>query len=164
MRSLLVAMLLAPAIAFAADDPRAITVANVIAQMNVHRAERGLPPLAEDARLTKSAEDRMRDMEDLGYWGHVAPDGRSPFHWLRVNGYSHSYAAENLAAGFETVQVLLEGWMESPGHRDNIVSPLYNECGVAIIEGGTVGRSDGKSVVVLFGRPRSEEPQVAKKD
>jgi uncharacterized protein YkwD len=163
MKSLLVALFLVPAIALGADDPREITVANVIAQMNVHRAERGLPPLVEEARLTRSAEDRMRDMEDLGYWGHVAPDGRSPFHWLRVNGYPHSYAAENLAAGFETVQVLLEGWMESPGHRDNIVSPLYNECGVAIIEGGTVGRQDGKSVVVLFGRQRTEAPKQAAK-
>ena len=163
MKSLLVALFLVPAIAFAADDPRDITVANVIAQMNVARAERGLPPLVEEARLTKSAQDRMRDMEDLAYWGHVAPDGRSPFYWLRVNGYPHSYAAENLASGFETVQVLLEGWMESPGHRDNIISPLYNECGVAIIDGGTAGRSDGKSVVVLFGR-RQTEAQRASKD
>lgn len=164
MKPLLVALLLVPAIALAADDSREITAANVIAQMNAHRAERGLPPLVEEPRLTKSAQDRMKDMEELGYWAHVAPDGRSPFHWLRVNGYPHAYAAENLASGFETVQILLEGWMESPGHRDNIVSPLYNECGVAIIDGGTVSRTDGKSVVVLFGRRQNEAQQTAKKD
>jgi uncharacterized protein YkwD len=151
-----VALFLVPAIAFAAEDSREITVASVIAQMNVYRAGKGLPPLVEESRLTRSAQDRMRDMEELGYWAHVAPDGRSPFTWLRANGYEHAYAAENLASGFETVQILLEGWMESPGHRDNIISPIFNECGVAIIEGGTTGRSDGKSVVVLFGRQRSE--------
>jgi uncharacterized protein YkwD len=164
MKSLLIALLFVPAFAIAADDSRAITVENVIAQMNLYRAEKGLPPLVEEPRLTKSAEDRMTDMEELAYWAHVSPDGRSPFTWLRSNGYNHSYAAENLASGFETVQILLEGWMESPGHRDNIVSPLYNECGVAIIEGSTVGRQNGKSVVVLFGRQQNEATQTAKRD
>lgn len=153
MRSLFLALLFVPALAFGAG-PRDITVESVIAEMNMHRAGRGLPPLVEDARLTKSADDRMRDMEDLGYWAHVSPDGRSPFVWLRANGYPHAYAGENLASGFETVGVLVEGWMESPGHRDNIVSPLYTECGVAIIDGATTGRANGKSVVVLFARPR----------
>lgn len=155
MKSLLAALLLVPALAFGADDPRAITIENVIAEMNAYRADKGLPPLVEETRLAQSAADRMKDMEDLGYWAHVAPDGRSPFTWLRKNGYTHAYAAENLASGFETVQVLLEGWMESPGHRDNILSPLYNECGVAILDGGTVARQDGKSVVVLFGRQKT---------
>jgi uncharacterized protein YkwD len=158
MRSLALAVLLAfllvPALAFGAD-PRDITVESVIAEMNVYRAERGLPALVEDSRLTKAAQDRMRDMEDLGYWGHIAPDGRSPFLWLRANGYQHTYAAENLASGFETVGILVEGWMESPGHRVNIISPLYSKCGVAIIEGGTAGRQNGKSVVVLFARPQN---------
>ena len=154
MRSLLLALLFVPTLAFA-GGPRDITVASVIEEMNVYRAEHGLPPLTEESRLTKAAEDRMRDMEDLGYWAHVSPDGRSPFVWLRANGYQHNYAAENLASGFETVGVLVEGWMESPGHRANIISPLYSECGVAIIEGATTGRQSGKSIVVLFARPQS---------
>lgn len=159
--ALLLAFLLLPALAFGAD-PRDITVASVIAEMNVYRAERGLPALVEESRLTKAAQNRMQDMEDLGYWAHVAPDGRSPFVWLRANGYQHTYAAENLASGFETVGVLVEGWMESLGHRVNIMSPLYSECGVAIIDGGTAGRQNGKSVVVLFARPQSPPQSAAK--
>jgi len=162
MKSLLLALLLVPALAFGADDPAEITVANVIAEMNAYRAEEGLPPLVAEPRLMKSAEDRMKDMEDLGYWAHVAPDGRSPFVWLEANGYAHAYAAENLAAGFETVHVLVEGWMESHGHRQNIMSPLYTECGVAIIDGSTVKRGQGKSVVVLFGRQRNDAQRAAK--
>ena len=141
-----------------------ITRASVIAQMNRARAEAGLGPLHEDTRLDAAAEDRMKDMEDLGYWAHVAPDGRAPFVWLRPHGYNYANAGENLAAGFETAEVLMDSWLESPGHRDNILSPLYQDCGVAIIDGSTKGRGTGRSIVVLFGRPLVELRQQAYSD
>jgi uncharacterized protein YkwD len=133
-----------------------ITRDAVIAQMNLVRREAGLGPLHEDIRLDAAAEDRMKDMEDLAYWAHVSPDGRAPFVWFKPHGYNFSNAGENLAAGFETAEVLMDSWMESPGHRDNILSPLYQDCGVAIIDGSTKGRATGKSIVVLFGRPLVE--------
>ena len=138
--------------AFAAE----ITPACVVAEMNVRRAVFGLPPLHADARLEEAAGDRINDMEEQGYWAHVSPDGKEPFRWLRPHGYDFHYAGENLASGFDTVEVLVDAWMESKGHRENILSPLYHDCGVAIIEGSTTGRASGKSVVVLFGRDRSE--------
>src|SRR5688500_8033170 len=115
----------------AAAGATEITRQSVVAEMNARRAATGLPPLREDVRLTEAAEDRMRDMEEQGYWAHTSPDGRSPFEWLRPRGYEFAYAGENLASGFETSEVLVDGWMESKGHRDNILSPLYSECGVA---------------------------------
>jgi uncharacterized protein YkwD len=133
-----------------------ITRDAVIAQMNRARREAGIGPLHEDIRLDAAAEDRMKDMEDLAYWAHVSPDGRAPFVWFKPHGYNFSNAGENLAAGFETAEVLMDSWMESPGHRDNILSPLYQDCGVAIIDGSTKGRATGKSIVVLFGRPLVE--------
>jgi uncharacterized protein YkwD len=140
---------------FAAD----ITRESVLAGMNERRAQAGLPPLQFDTRLNAAAEDRMRDMEELGYWGHQAPDGRSPFVWLKPHDYTFANAGENLAKGFETAELLTESWMESKGHRDNILSPLFTDCGIAIIEGATTGRATGKSIVVLFGRPRFDAPQ-----
>lgn len=137
-----------------------ITRDSVIAQMNRARAEAGLGPLRDDYRLDGAAEDRIKDMEDLGYWAHVSPDGRAPFVWLKPHGYNFSNAGENLAAGFETAEVLMDSWMESPGHRENILSPLYMDCGVAIIDGSTKGRATGKSIVVLFGRPMVELVEV----
>jgi uncharacterized protein YkwD len=65
-------------------------------------------------------------------------------------------AAENLANGFETARLLVESWMESPGHRANILGPSYSDCGIAIIEGSTKGPARGKSIVVLFGRRLAE--------
>ena len=131
-----------------------ITRESVIAEMNVRRARIGLSPLRQEPRLTEAAQDRMRDMEEQGYWSHTSPDGRSPFEWLRPRGYQFAYAGENLAAGFETAEVLVDGWMESKGHRENILSPFYSECGVAIIEGATTGKQSGRSIVVMFARPQ----------
>ena len=131
-----------------------ITRQSVIAEMNVRRAELGLQTLREDPRLDLAADDRMRDMEDNSYWAHVSPDGREPFAWIRPRGYEYTYAGENLASGFETVEVLLDGWMESKGHRENIVSPIYEDCGVAVIDGATTGRAVGRSIVLLFGRTK----------
>lgn len=144
---ILIATLAVSASAFATD----ITRASVIAEMNVRRAAFGLPPLHEDARLDAAADDRMSDMEDQGYWAHVAPDGREPFVWMRPHGFDYRFAGENLAAGFDTSEVLVDAWMESQGHRANIMSPLYRDCGVAIIEGSTIRRQSGKSIVVMFG-------------
>jgi uncharacterized protein YkwD len=136
--------------AFASD----ITRASVVAAMNEYRAQHHLPPVREDARLDAAAEDRMRDMEDLGYWAHQSPDGRSPFVWMQPNGYPMHFAGENLANGFETTELLVTGWMESPGHRANILSPNFEDCGIAIIDGLTTRRGSGKSIVVMFGATR----------
>lgn len=153
MRKLLVPLFLLAVASplFAAD----ITKQAVLDGMNVERTQRGLPPLRFDDRLDAAAADRMRDMEDLGYWSHESPDGRSPFLWLRPHDYPYAYAGENLACGFETNEVLVQSWMESKGHRENILSPLYTDCGIAIIDGATTGRATGKSIVVMFGRPQT---------
>jgi uncharacterized protein YkwD len=136
-----------------------ITRDSVLKSMNAYRAEKGLPTLRFDARLQKAAEDRMRDMEEQEYWAHESPQGRSPFTWLAAEAYDFAYAGENLACGFETTEVLVSSWMESPGHRDNIMSPMYVDCAIAIIDGSTRGRAVGKSVVVMFGRPKNPDVQ-----
>ena len=150
MKRLLLLLLLLPATAFA--DTNEITPENIVARMNAYRADFGLAPLRLDERVTLAARDRMRDMEDSGYWSHEAPNGMSPFTWLTVRDYSFSAAAENLASGFETAKFLVESWMESHGHRANILSPQFEDCGIAIIDGATTGRATGKSIVVLFGK------------
>jgi uncharacterized protein YkwD len=132
-----------------------ITPESVLAEMNAYRAQFHLAPLQSDPRLAAAADDRMRDMEELAYWSHESPDGRSPFLWLRMRNYPYQNAGENLAAGFETCEVLVSAWMESKGHRDNILSENYTECGIAVIDGSTTRRAVGKSIVVLFGRQRA---------
>jgi uncharacterized protein YkwD len=131
-----------------------ITPESVLAQMNFYRGLHGEPPLRIDARLSKAAEDRMRHMEEQQFWAHESPSGASPFMWLTLNGYSFSAAGENLASGFETAEVLVRSWMESRGHRRNILAPQFDDVGIAVIEGAVTRRATGRSVVVLFARER----------
>ena len=148
----LVLMLLVAARVGAADAD--ITPSSVLAEMNARRAAASLPPLHLDPKLTRAAEARMEDMIAGEWWDHQSPDGTSPFAWLAAADYDYAFAAENLAAGFETAPVLVEAWLESPGHRDNILGVQYSDCGIAVIEGSTRGPAAGKSVVVMFGRKK----------
>lgn len=150
MKRFLPILLLLATPALASD----ITRESVVAAMNDDRAQHHLPPLREDARLDAAAGDRMKDMEDQSYWAHESPDGRSPFVLLASRGYEYHWAGENLATGFETTELLVAGWMESPGHRANILSPHFEDCGIAIIDGLTMRRGTGKSIVVMFGAAR----------
>lgn len=145
-----VAVLAGPSLQALKPGRLEITPENVLAAMNRYREEKNLPPLRGDHRLDLAAEDRMRDMEEIGYWSHESPEGRSPFFWLALRGYRFGYAGENLARGFETAEVLVDSWMESRGHRENIMSADHADCGIAIIDGSTTGKSTGKSIVVLF--------------
>ena len=151
-RILLVVLLMLVAMTAAAVEPsNEITAENVLRLMNDYRAEEGLAPLHADMLLVAAAGDRMHHMEDESFWSHESPDGLSPFHWLRQRQYPYRAAGENLAYGFETARLLVQSWMESRGHRANILSPNYEDCGIAIIDGSTLGPATGKSVVVMFG-------------
>jgi uncharacterized protein YkwD len=153
MKKLLLAFLLFAAFGAAAGDfSNEITAENVLVLMNEYRADEGLPPLTLEKRLTAAADDRMRHMEEEAYWSHTSPDGISPFTWVKVRAYQFHKVGENLANGFETARVLLESWMESPGHRANIMSADFEDVGISIIDGSTKGPATGKSIVVLFGK------------
>lgn len=152
---LLLTLLLCGSASALTNDVSEITPENVTATMNAHRAAAGLPPLVLNEKLTRAAESRMQDMIEGQWWDHASPEGTSPFVWLAAADYDYLYAAENLAAGFDTTPVLLEAWLESPGHRANVMGARYSDCGVAIIEGTTRGKALGRSVVVLFGRQKT---------
>jgi uncharacterized protein YkwD len=137
--------------ASATEPSNEITAANVLRLMNDYRASEGLAPLHSDERLDLAAADRMHNMEEESYWSHQSPRGESPFQWLDRHAYHYRSAGENLAYGFETARLLVQSWMESSGHRANILSSDYEHCGIAIIDGSTLGPASGKSIVVMFG-------------
>lgn len=148
----------APLIAQTPSSPfvprKEITRASVLELLNDYRGLHGLAPLNEDPRLDQAANDRFRDMEEQEYYGHEGPDGRSPFSWLRPHGYDFAMAGENLASGFETAPLLVDSWMESTGHRANILSAQFEDAGIAVIDGKPNGRATGKTVVVIFAKSR----------
>ncbi|MDX1584412.1 MAG: CAP domain-containing protein [Thermoanaerobaculia bacterium] len=146
----LIGILLAVSV-WPADAPSdEISRVRVIDEINRHRIDNGLDPLRGDDRLHQAAEDRLDDMFELGYWAHESPEGNSPFVWLKRRTYRYRAAGENLAVGYETASILVRSWMESQGHRANILSPDFEHVGVASMPGGVTGRRSGRSVVVLF--------------
>lgn len=136
-----------------------LTRPGVISWTNAERKTNGLPALAENALLDRAATLKLDDMFGEQYFNHVSPAGFGPDHWVGGEGYKYIVIGENLALGnFENDKALVQAWMESPGHRANILNSRYQEIGVAVGRGIFEGRSTWLAVQV-FGLPLSSCPQ-----
>ena len=106
---------------------------------NFERSKEGLPPLSLNSKLTEAAKKKGEHMIKNDYWAHFAPDGTSPWDFIKQEGYEYTYAGENLAKGFTTSTDAMKGWMASPTHKANILSKQYSEVGFAILHGHLTG-------------------------
>jgi uncharacterized protein YkwD len=128
------------------------------------RASHGLPELAENPVLKAIAEERITDMLEHDYFDHVSPTGKQVSDTAQQLGYRYRFIAENIAHGFFlTNQKVLDGWMQSPGHRRNILSPEPTEMGTAIRKGRIKG-SETYLGVQIFGRQSPEIPGAGQRD
>lgn len=116
----------------------------VVALVNKERAKAGLKPLAVDAALTKAAQAKAKDMSDNNYFSHTSPTYGSPFDMMKQFGISYKTAGENIAKGQRTPQEVMDGWMNSPGHRANILNASYTHIGVGYVNGYWVQEFIGK--------------------
>jgi len=119
---------------------------------NSDRQQNGLPPLSLNNELTSAAQGKAANMFQNDYWAHFAPDGTSPWDFIKGAGYNYSYAGENLAKGFTSSSDIVQAWMNSPSHRENMLSNKYKDVGFAIQEGNLLGE-DTVLVVEEFGAP-----------
>lgn len=111
----------------------------VVDLTNQERSKQGLPALKINTALSKMARDKSADMRDKGYFSHQSPTYGSPFDMMNAYGIKYSAAGENIAAGQPTPQAVVTAWMNSPGHRANILSKNYTEIGVGYVKGGSYG-------------------------
>lgn len=132
-----------------------ISAEELLLLTNLKRQERGLPPLIMNSQLTQAAYQKAKDMFSKNYWAHVAPDGTTPWVFIRGSGYEYVYAGENLARGFTTSNDVVEAWMNSQSHRENMLSPNYQEIGFAILEGTLTGDETVLVVEMLGSRSRA---------
>lgn len=102
----------------------------VLSLVNQERQNAGLEPLAWNDNLAGVARAHSKDMGVRNFMSHTNPDGLSPFDRLKNAGISYSRAAENIAAGQTTPESVMQGWMNSEGHRNNILNPNLKEIGV----------------------------------
>jgi len=116
------------------------TIDEIISLVNQARKDEGLKPLMKNDLLVKSAEMKANDMKDKEYFEHISPEGVPPWFFVEQAGYKYKTVGENLAEGFFSAQSVHQGWMNSPGHRANILSPDFREIGVAIVESQLNGR------------------------
>lgn len=128
----------------------AISVQDLLNLTNEKRKENGLAPLTLNTQLAHAAQMKADDMFAKNYWAHVAPDGVTPWVFFRNSGYEYLYAGENLARGFDSAADVVNAWMNSPTHRENLLSPNYKEIGFAV-EAGSLTGSNTILVVQEFG-------------
>lgn len=136
-----------------------ISVNDIITLSNQRRQAEGLPALEYNESLSNSANQKAQHMFANNYWAHNAPDGTSPWYFFNKVGYSYLYAGENLARDFGDSSAVVQAWMDSPTHRDNIMSGRYTQIGVAVVN-GTLNGQETTLVVQHFGHPAASQPRV----
>lgn len=134
----------------------AAIVPSVLADFaNGDRADFSLGPLQWNPVLAEAAAEKAEDMAQKGYFAHTSPEGTTPWAWFKKAGYSYSYAGENLAVYFSDSWDVHQAWMDSDGHRANILNGKFTEIGIAAAKGIYQGK-ETIFVVQLFGRPHEE--------
>ena len=108
----------------------------VVRLVNAERAKQGLSPLTQDWQLSRVARYKSQDMRDLGYFSHTSPTYGSPFQMMKSFGISYRTAGENIAKGYSTPEAVVKAWMNSPGHRANILNSSYTHIGVGYVVSG----------------------------
>ncbi|PSL42441.1 putative YkwD family protein [Salsuginibacillus halophilus] len=109
----------------------------VVDLTNEERAAQGLAPLEPHNELANVAEIKSEDMRDNNYFSHDSPTYGSPFDMLETYGVNYRTAGENIAAGQRTPEEVVDGWMNSDGHRANILDESYTHIGIGHAEGGS---------------------------
>ncbi|MFE0416402.1 CAP domain-containing protein [Streptomyces tendae] len=120
-------------------DGLARTTAEVVGLTNRERAAAGLPALAVDARLTTAAQAHSADMVARDFYSHTDPDGGKPWDRAAAAGAARRTVGENIACGQRSPADVVEGWMNSPGHRANILKSDFTHIGVGLAGGGRAG-------------------------
>lgn len=108
----------------------------VIRLVNVERAKAGLGALTEDWQLSRVARYKSQDMHDRGYFSHTSPTYGSPFDMMRSFGVTYRSAGENIAMGYATPAAVVNAWMNSAGHRANILNASFTKIGVGYVSSG----------------------------
>ncbi|RKD33462.1 SafA/ExsA family spore coat assembly protein [Thermohalobacter berrensis] len=104
----------------------------VIKLVNIERSKRGLQPLRKNWQLSRVARYKSQDMINKNYFSHYSPTYGSPFKMMEDFGLRFTAAGENIAMGQRTPEEVMNAWMNSPGHRSNILSSSFDQIGVGV--------------------------------
>ncbi len=140
----------------------------LIEETNASRSADNISTLEFSPLLSAAASAKAEDMAQKGYFAHISPEGVDPWYWLDEVGYKYSYAGENLAINFSDSKDVVDAWMNSPGHKENILNDRFTEIGIGAAKGIYQNR-ETVFIVQFFGKPFEKEiafavpakPQIA---
>lgn len=140
-----------------------ITTDKLLLFTNEERTKNNLTPLTLNEKLSIAAEQKAENMFAENYWAHFAPDGKTPWDFINQANYHYEYAGENLAKNFLFSKNVVDAWMNSPTHRENVLRPEFTEVGYAV-RNGVLNGEETTLVVQMFGKPvvgeaAAEQPQ-----
>ncbi len=138
----------------------AVTPENILQLTNFSRQAFGLGPLAMNPELSAAAQAKADDMLKNQYFGHISPQGLTPWDFIKSAGYNYIIAGENLAINFYTSEDVENAWMNSPDHKANILNKDFDDIGVAV-EQGTYKGLKAIFVVQMFGSSIDQPYQAA---
>lgn len=118
------------------DSSVAAYEAEVVRLVNEARVKNGLSELKQDWQLSRVARYKSQDMKDKNYFSHTSPTYGSPFQMMKSFGITYKTAGENIAKGYSTPEAVVNGWMNSSGHRANIMNSSFTHIGVGYVESG----------------------------
>lgn len=136
-------------------EPTALTANTLIANTNTIRHDYNLATLKVNPELTKAAQHKAQYILDTDYFNHNRTTGETFSSWIRETDYTYRHVGENLAIHFESPNDVITAWMQSELHKKNILNPLYQDIGIAVLSGDYQGKQT-TVIVQLFGTPLTE--------
>lgn len=121
---------------------------------NQARTERNVSPLQTDKQLSEAARAKAKDMVTRDYWSHTSPEGQDPWDFITNAGYSYQTAGENLAFGFTNDTAIVNAWLNSSSHRENVLNPSFTEVGFGTATSSNfTDNGPVKIVVAMYAAP-----------
>lgn len=134
-----------------------MSVDGLVRKTNDRRLIKKTNRLQLNTKLSQAAQIKAQDMANRNYWSHNTPEGNAPWEFINNVGYSYKKAGENLAYGFANESDVIDGWMNSYGHRENMLDPTYKEVGFGFAQTKNYQKSGPSTVVVaMYGTPSSD--------
>ncbi len=129
---------------------------SLLNETNQLRVKDNLADLSMNAKLTRAAQAKAEDMVKHDYWSHNAPDGKTPWAFVRASDYSYRKLGENLAAGFGDSDSVVRAWYASQSHRQNLLDSKYSEVGFGVANISDFKAAGGGPMTVvaaMYGQP-----------
>lgn len=134
-----------------------MSIGGLLAGTNSSRIANGVGTLNLSSKLNAAAQASADDMAARNYWSHNTPDGDAPWIWVTAQGYVYQKLGQNLATGFADEQSAIDGWMNSPPHRENLLDPSFKEVGFGFANNPNYTSAGGGPmtiIVAFYGNPQ----------